>query len=101
MRKFKKIDLIVQSILMIMSLAVILLPLLGVWQMISVLVYTFKKKLTYLHKIYLIVLLFAVALILSISFNPSERGAGFTSLIFFGYVLGVFYFVISYQNLKK
>jgi hypothetical protein len=101
MKTFQKIDCIVQSILVIASLTIILLPLLGLWQIISVLVYTFTKSLTYLHKIYILILFLATAFILSISLNPSERGSGLTCLIFFGYVLGAFYYIISCKTLEK
>lgn len=100
MRRFKKIDLIVQSILMAMSLTVILLPLLGTWQIISALVHTFTKKLSIQHKIYIIILLIViVTLIVYDSF--SMRSQTLTLLIFFGYALGVYYLFLSYLTLKK
>lgn len=100
MNHFKKIDCIVQSILMIISLTVILLPLLGAWQIISLVTHIFTKKLTFLHKIYLVTLLIATIIII-IYDSLSKRTHTLSLLIFFGYVLGTYYLVLSYQTLKK
>ncbi|KOY85895.1 hypothetical protein AD998_06835 [bacterium 336/3] len=110
MTRFKKIDLPIQVILLLicwLPLAIspwfiiywmITMPILGLWQIISVSMYAYNKQLTSLHKIYLVVLMIAVITSIIIAFFSAETlmQAG----VVLGFSMALFYMFVSYKTLK-
>ncbi|MCU0438192.1 MAG: hypothetical protein MUC49_09760 [Raineya sp.] len=111
MREFKKIDLIIQIVLLALCILapltlyfitymIILLPALGLWQLSSLGVHAYKRLLTKWHKIYLITLAPILLFMISAVYIFSYADRFFTVWIVSGYVMGIFYTYVSYKTLN-
>lgn len=112
MKEFKKIDLIIQIILLALCILapltlyfivymIILLPTLGLWQLSSLGVHAYKKQLSKWHKIYLITLAPILLFMISAVYIFNYADNFFTVWIVSGYVMGIFYAFVSYKTFNE
>lgn len=114
MEFFKKIDLPVQIVLlllcllplaispMMMMLWMYTLPLLGLWQIISVIMHNRNNVLTQLHRLYIKVMLGLVSIytLVIVILNKNVTAPIFWTGIFTAFVLALFYLYISFKTRK-
>jgi hypothetical protein len=119
MNIFKKVDLTIQILLLAFCWLPIIIyqsfmmtffwmytmPLLGLWQLVSVGVHAYQKQLSKWHKIYLKalvgVLLFSIIQVVLVEIASSYQ-ADFILLsgILLGFGMSLFYIFVSYKTLK-
>ena len=114
MEFFKKIDFPVQIVLLLLCLLPLAispmmvmlwmytLPLLGLWQVISVIMHSRNKQLTPLHKLYIkisggAILLYFIVLFLII--RKADASIFWTG-IFAAFVLALFYLYVTFKTRK-
>ncbi|KOY85894.1 hypothetical protein AD998_06830 [bacterium 336/3] len=111
MKDFKKIDFIIQIVLLVLCILapltfyfiaymMVLLPALGLWQLSSLGVHAYKKELSKWHKIYLMILAPIILFMISSIYLFSAGEHFFTVWIISGYVMGIFYAYVSYKTLN-
>jgi hypothetical protein len=111
MKDFKRIDLLIQVVLLVlcalapltlyfMAYMMILLPALGLWQLSSLGVHAYKKQITKWHRIYLMALAPILLFMISAVYIFSYADRFFTVWIVSGYVMGISYTYVSYKTLN-
>jgi low temperature requirement protein LtrA len=112
MKNFAKVDLALQIILLLVCVIpplivplfiicwIITIPLLGAWQILSLVVYVYKKQLNTWHRTYIKVLMF-VGIIMALSFAVFFQGTYFLiAWAVIGLLTAFFYLFVTIKTIK-